>query len=152
MQAEAPQTPAGEPTAPRPTRYARSYRLQGCAVLELHGEIDLAALPEAEPHVDALTAPPRPRVVIDLRAAEFFDCSGLRLLCRAYRRVDERSGTLRVVCDRKIILRVLRASDLLQLFRPVGTLEEALEDVRESHGESTGEGLGEHLGEHLGED
>ncbi|MQY11392.1 hypothetical protein SRB5_15080 [Streptomyces sp. RB5] len=127
MQAEAPQTPAGEP-APGPNRYARSYRLQGYTVFELRGEIDLAALPETEPQLDALTSLPRPRLVIDLRRTEFFDCSGLRLLCRAYRRVDERAGTLRVVCDRQLTLRILRAAQLTTVFRPVGTLEEALTD------------------------
>ncbi|MFC7220616.1 STAS domain-containing protein [Streptomyces polyrhachis] len=128
MQAEAPQSHAGESSLPTRTWHARSYLLEGFSVLELHGEIDIAALAEAEPQVDALTSAPAPRLVVDLTPADFFDCSGLRLLCRAYRRVAEREGTLRLVCGPGRALRVLRAAELTRVFRPVGTLEEALAD------------------------
>jgi anti-anti-sigma factor len=95
-------------------------------VLELHGEIDLAALPEVELHVDDVTRGPQPRVVIDLRPIDFMDCSGLRALVHARRRVDERDGDLQVVCERPLTLKVLRAAGLLEAFSPVPDLDSAL--------------------------
>lgn len=47
------------------------------------GEIDLATAGFLSEHLDAATATARPDVLVDLRQVEFFDCSGLRVLCRA---------------------------------------------------------------------
>src|SRR5215813_8026950 len=68
-------------------RHLRIHRYRGHLVLEFHGEIDVLAAFEITPFLDSATGRPTPRIVIDLRPVEFFDCSGLRLLYRARRRV-----------------------------------------------------------------
>lgn len=109
-------------TAPR----ARTYRVGGYTVVELHGEIDIAGVGSVGPALDAATAGDEPAVIVDLRPAAFFDCSGLGMLCRAHRRVGERAGRMRLVCDNALILRTLRAGRMLDVLHPVATLDEAL--------------------------
>ncbi|MER8154295.1 anti-sigma factor antagonist [Streptomyces sp. NPDC094472] len=113
---------AADVTAPR----ARTHRVGGYTVVELHGEIDIAGVGSVGPALDAATAGDKPAVIVDLRTAAFFDCSGLGLLCRAHRRVVERAGRMRLVCDNALILRTLRAGRMLDVLRPVATLDEAL--------------------------
>ncbi|MEU6371066.1 anti-sigma factor antagonist [Streptomyces sp. NPDC046931] len=111
--------------APLP-RYLRIRRDRGHLVLEFHGEIDVVAALEITPFLDSATGRPAPRIVIDLRPAEFFDCSGLRLLFRARRRVLAQGGTLHLVCTRPLTLRILQLTRLAELLPPAASLDEAL--------------------------
>jgi anti-anti-sigma factor len=114
-------------TTPPTTGYLRVHTDRGHTVLELHGEIDIAAAGEIIPHLDAVTGRRDARVVIDLRHVEFFDCSGLRLLYRARQRVLDRGGELRLVCTHPLTLRVLKVIGLSRLLPPAPTLDAALE-------------------------
>ncbi|WP_445516473.1 STAS domain-containing protein [Streptomyces sp. NEAU-174] len=105
---------------------ARTHRVGGYTVVELHGEIDIAGVGSVGPALDAATAGDRPAVIVDLRPTAFFDCSGLGLLCRAHRRVRERGGRMRLVCDDALILRTIRAGRMLDVLEPVATMGEAL--------------------------
>ncbi|MFR9799346.1 anti-sigma factor antagonist [Streptomyces sp. MS06] len=100
---------------------------RGYTVLEFHGEIDIAAAAEIVPYLDAVTEAAAPRVVIDLTPVTFFDCSGLRLLYRARRRVLDRGGRLHLVCSHPLTLRMLRLTGLARLLPPRPTLDAALE-------------------------
>ncbi|MER5379899.1 anti-sigma factor antagonist [Streptomyces sp. NPDC002688] len=106
--------------------YLRIHHDRGHVVLELHGEIDLLATTEITSLLDSATSGPAPQVVIDLRCVEFFDCSGLRLLYRARRRVLARDGRLGLVCTHPLILRMLRVTGLARILPPSASLEEAL--------------------------
>ncbi|MER5400998.1 anti-sigma factor antagonist, partial [Streptomyces sp. NPDC002599] len=64
--------------------------------------------------------------VIDLRRVEFFDCSGLRLLYRARRRILDRGGRLHLVCAHPLTLRMFRLTGLSKILPPAASLEEAL--------------------------
>ncbi|MCC3651778.1 MULTISPECIES: STAS domain-containing protein [Streptomyces] len=103
-----------------------TYRTGGCTVVELRGEMDIAAALDAAPHLDRATATAEPRLVIDLSPVTFLDASGLSLLCRAHRRVHAQGGRLALVCDRPGLLRILGITGLDHRFRPVPTLAEAL--------------------------
>jgi anti-sigma B factor antagonist len=108
------------------TRHLRIHRDRGHTVLEFRGEIDILAAVEIMPFLDSATIRRAPRIVIDLRPVEFFDCSGLRLLFRARRRVLARGGTLHLVCTHPLTLRVLRITGVAELLPPSASLEEAL--------------------------
>ncbi|MFD5626675.1 MULTISPECIES: anti-sigma factor antagonist [unclassified Streptomyces] len=108
------------------SRHLRVHRHQGHTVLELHGEIDILAAVEITPYLDSATGGPTPQVVIDLRPVEFFDCSGLRLLYRARRRVLDRDGRLYLVCTHPLTLRILKVTGLAHLLPPSASLDEAL--------------------------
>ncbi|MFF8925872.1 anti-sigma factor antagonist [Streptomyces longwoodensis] len=102
----------------RPDRsHIRTYRSRGHTVIELRGEIDIAAMAEITPIVDAATEAATPSVVVSLLDVDFFDCSGLRLLCRARRRVEERDGQVALVCRCPLILRILRLFNSQRLSR-----------------------------------
>lgn len=105
---------------------SRVYRMHGHTVLALRGEIDIATAVEVFPCLEAVTSPYEPRVVIDLTAVTFFDCSGLRLLSTARRRVAARHGSLTVVCPHPFTLRVLALSGLGAGLHVVPTLKEAV--------------------------
>ncbi|MFC9634898.1 anti-sigma factor antagonist [Streptomyces mirabilis] len=109
-----------------PTRHLRVRLDRGHTVLEFHGEIDIVAALEITPYLDAVTGHPEPQIVIDLRAVEFFDCSGLRLLYRARSRVLDRGGRLHLVCIRPLTLRVLKVTGLSRLLPPSASLDAAL--------------------------
>jgi len=108
------------------SRYLRVRQDRGHTVLEFLGEIDIAAAEEIVPYLDAATAAPAPRIVIDLSPVEFFDASGLRLLYRARSRVLARDGHLSLVCAHLPTLRVLRVVGLSRLLPPLPTLDDAL--------------------------
>ncbi|MFI2242132.1 STAS domain-containing protein [Streptomyces chrestomyceticus] len=95
-------------------------------MIELHGEIDIASAMAGPGRLAPAAAVSASAVVIDLRPATFFDCSGLRLLLWARRHVRSRSGQLRVVCDDERILRLLRVTGTAALLRPVAMLTDAL--------------------------
>ncbi|MEU0034164.1 MULTISPECIES: anti-sigma factor antagonist [unclassified Streptomyces] len=109
-----------------PHRHLRVHRDRGHTVLELHGEIDILTALAITPYLDSATGRPEPQVVIDLRPVEFFDCSGLRLLYRARSRVLARGGSLHLVCDRPLTLRMLTVTGLDHLLPPSASLDEAL--------------------------
>ncbi|AGF67498.1 anti-anti-sigma factor [Streptomyces corchorusii] len=102
------------------------YAYRGHTVLEFRGEIDIVSATEIGPFVDRATDRPGARVVIDLRPAEFFDGSGLRLLYRARLRVLERGGQLHLVCTHPLTLRVFRVTGLARLLPPQPSLDAAL--------------------------
>ncbi|MET9441146.1 anti-sigma factor antagonist [Streptomyces sp. NPDC006610] len=108
------------------TRHLRVHRGEGHTVLEFRGEIDIIAAEEILPHLDAATATPGARIVIDLGPVEFFDCSGLRLLFRARSRCQAHGGRLHLVCAHPLTLRVLRVTGLSALVPPQPTLDAAL--------------------------
>ncbi|MEW2119360.1 STAS domain-containing protein [Streptomyces sp. NPDC005474] len=109
---------------PTANPYARTYVIGPFTVVEVLGEIDLATAGFLCEHLDAATARPGPDVLVDLRHVEFFDCSGLRELCRADSRARERGGRLRLVSDTPSLHRLLYASGLLRRFPPVARIPE----------------------------
>jgi anti-sigma B factor antagonist len=88
-------------------------------VVVVSGEVDIVTGDLLAEHLDAATAEPGSDVLVDLRAVEFFDCSGLRVLCRAEARARERGGRLRLVCQGPRLPRLLRTAGLLGRFPPL---------------------------------
>ncbi|KAA0943316.1 anti-sigma factor antagonist [Streptomyces apricus] len=106
--------------------HLRVHQDRGHTVLEFLGEIDILAALDIIPALDAATGRPGARVVLDLRHIEFFDCSGLRLLYRARRRVLDHDGQIHLVCTHPLTLRILRVTELAGLMPPRSSLDEAL--------------------------
>ncbi|MET9831067.1 STAS domain-containing protein [Streptomyces sp. NPDC006385] len=107
------------PLPPPANTHARTRRSGPFTVVEVMGEIDLATAVFVAEHLDAATARPESDVLVDLRRADFFDCSGLRVLCRADTRARDRGGRLRIVSDAARIRRLLRGAGLLGRFTPL---------------------------------
>jgi anti-sigma B factor antagonist len=106
--------------------------IAGTTVVELRGEIDLLTAQPLSARLDALTAGPRPDLVLDLGSLSFIDCSGLSALCRAQRRTAARGGRLRLVTGKAGFLRILRHAQLGGLFEIHAGLPTALTSKPES--------------------
>lgn len=104
---------------PPANAYARTRSRGPFTVIEVSGEIDLATADSLAEHLDAAAATTAPDILVDLREVEFFDCSGLRVLCRAEARAREHGGRLRVVADGTAVRRLLRAARLWNRFPPL---------------------------------
>jgi anti-anti-sigma factor len=114
------------PGIPSPSRNIHIYETAGRTVVELLGDIDIAAALRIAAQLDATTERTQTELVIDLGPVEFLDCLGLGLLCRARRRIEERGGHLTLVCPCPIIRKMLRITGLSQVFSLTATLDEAL--------------------------
>ncbi|WP_327319542.1 STAS domain-containing protein [Streptomyces sp. NBC_01235] len=98
------------------TPYRAHHTVGGATVVTLRGEIDLLTAPALTARLDALTAGPRPDLVLDLRPVSFMDCAGLAVLCLALKRARARHGRLRLVTDSVRFLRILRCTGLTGTF------------------------------------
>lgn len=94
-------------------------------VVALRGELDVQSEPLLLARLDALTAPPCPNLVLDLRDVSFVDCRGLGILCRARSRALARKGRVRLVTDSPRFLRMLRLTGLSGVFETYPTLPAA---------------------------
>ncbi|MBC9711495.1 STAS domain-containing protein [Streptomyces sp. TRM66268-LWL] len=113
---------------PPNTGHLRTYRVREHTIVEFHGDIDIEAALTIGPYLYAVTTPPETLLVIDLTPVTFFDCSGLALLCRTDRRLQERGGELLLVCPHPLTLRILRVLRLTERFSPTRTLDDALRE------------------------
>jgi anti-anti-sigma factor len=88
------------------------------AVVTLHGELDLSALPRLEPELERLAAAPGVEAVaLDLRGLEFLATSGLRLLVEADRVLRDRDRRLVLVRGPQAVQRmfeITRETDRLE--------------------------------------
>jgi anti-anti-sigma factor len=123
--------PGPEPTTAATTAaaanpYASTRRIGPFIVIEVYGEIDMASAGLVAEHLTAAaTGTAEPDVLVDLRRVSFFDCSGLRVLCRAEAAAKARGGRLRLVADQPRMHRLLRAARLLGRFPPLPDLPPA---------------------------
>jgi anti-sigma B factor antagonist len=76
------------------------------AVVALNGELDLAGAAELEQELSRLDAESPDAVVLDLRAVEFMDSSGLRIIAVASQRAEERGRRLALVPGSEQVMRV----------------------------------------------
>jgi anti-anti-sigma factor len=115
--------PAAVPAVPPANPYASTRRIGPYTVVVVLGEVDVASAHLVAEHLTAaVSGPDEPEVLVDLRGVAFFDCSGLRVLCRAEAAAKARGGRLRLVCDQPRMHRLLRAARLLGRFPPLADL------------------------------
>ena len=76
------------------------------AVVALEGELDLAGAATLEQELARLESEPPEAVVLDLRAVEFMDSSGLRVIAVASRRAEDGGRRLALVPGSEQVMRV----------------------------------------------
>ncbi|MFH8406603.1 STAS domain-containing protein [Streptomyces sp. NPDC018019] len=99
-------------------------------VVRPEGELDLVTAPRFRNLLrqDHRRAAGPPRLIVDLGAVSFMDCSGLRELCAAQSWAVEQGGWLRVVHDRRGIATLLSATRLTGRFPRYATVRDARRD------------------------
>jgi anti-sigma B factor antagonist len=97
-------------------------------IFALHGSLDIAtspalraALMEAAEHTGHV-------LVVDLSQLDFLDSTGLGALIGAHKRASEANGSVRLVAQEGQILRLLRITGLLDVFRVYPNIDAALAD------------------------
>ena len=98
-------------------------------VVTVSGEIDVATAPQLRQHLEASPVAEAPTVVVDLTGVSFLDSTALGVLVGAHRRRGEVGGDLRLVVTEPRILKVFEITDLIRVFRIVGTVDEALQPI-----------------------
>jgi anti-anti-sigma factor len=79
------------------------------------GDVDLVSAPVLADEVDALTLGPGHRVVLDLSGVGFMDSTGLHVLVRLHRRVEQVEGVLSVRDPSPQVRHLLELTGLLPL-------------------------------------
>ena len=94
-------------------------------VVTLEGEIDVYTAPRLkETLVDAIEGGCT-YLILDMKRVAFIDSSGLGVLVGALRRAKERSGSVRLVCERDNILKIFRITGLDKVFPIFADIAEA---------------------------
>src|ERR1700759_5030092 len=96
------------------------------AVVAVSGELDLASGPELEAELDQLTGPEVQPVVIDLRALDFMDSTGLSILVRAHQRLAGEGCEMGLVKGSQQVQRLLDLTGVAERLRLVDEPEELL--------------------------
>jgi anti-sigma B factor antagonist len=98
---------------------------RGWSIVEASGEVDVFTAPKLRGHLTGLIEQGRSRLVVDLHDVPFMDSTGLGVLIGTLRRVKERDGDLRLVCEEGPVLRVLDITGLSRLFAIFASAQEA---------------------------
>lgn len=79
----------------------------GRYVVELRGELDLATAERLQTAIDSAEVEPDGELLLDLRAVEFVDSTGLRVILTAHENLGERGVTMLVANGRPQVARLL---------------------------------------------
>ena len=94
----------------------------GCAVLFVSGEVDLATAPQLRQQLVDLVADGHRRIVVDMTGTEFLDSTGLGALVVGLKRLRAHDGEMRVVCTTPRVRKVFELTHVdrvLPLFESV---------------------------------
>ena len=100
-------------------------------VVEPHGDIDLATVPNLKAALDAARDAGARYVVVDFEYVAFLDSTGIGVLLSAERKLRARGGKLIVVCDTPLIRRVFEIAGLTDVLNVTPSRREALLAARE---------------------
>jgi anti-sigma B factor antagonist len=95
-------------------------------VVVLTGELDVATAPFLGSRLDILRQTSRRRLVVDVSALRFCDCSGLGTLVRAHRRAVENGGWVRLCGATGTIEMIIRITQVPSTLGCYADVAEAL--------------------------
>jgi anti-sigma B factor antagonist len=127
------ETPSGGAPPPRPAGTAAVMDLNlsvqrhgDRATIQVGGEVDLATCPQLQAVLGELVDGGFHHLIIDLEQVSFLDCSGIRVLVYARRRVQEHSGSVRLARPTPFVWRVLALTGMTTVFPIDSSVGEAL--------------------------
>jgi anti-sigma B factor antagonist len=98
----------------------------GCAVLAVAGEVDVATVPRLREQLHGLVAAGNNCIVVDLDSVDFLDSTGLGVLVGALKRVRANDGSLGLVCTQARIRKVFEITGLTKVFALFDSVDEAV--------------------------
>ncbi|MGH9282370.1 MAG: STAS domain-containing protein, partial [Acidimicrobiales bacterium] len=102
----------------------RSER-DGCAILAVSGEVDLATAPRLREALASVVADGHLNVVVDLSEIEFLDSTGLGALVTGLKRVRARGGDMKVVCTSPRVCKVFEITSIDKVVPVCASVDEA---------------------------
>ena len=106
-----------------------AYLGGGVYVVTVAGELDIATAPGLRDELGRTLGEGGREVVVDLLGVPFLDSVSLGLLVETSKRVAERGGALRIVCDDRRIVRIIEITGLDRVLRCHSTLRDALDSI-----------------------
>lgn len=98
----------------------------GCAVVTVHGEIDLGSAHRLSDAALAALQQVGSRLVLDLAGVSFMDSTGLKVLLALHKRAQVAGGRLLLAGPTRTVLRVLTVTGLDQAFEICDTVDAAV--------------------------
>lgn len=98
----------------------------GCAVVEVTGDVDVYSAAVLRERLDRLIASGVVELILDLEGVTFMDSTGLGVLVGRLRRVKMAGGSISLVCTVPRILRVFGITGLDQVFPLFDSLQDAV--------------------------
>ena len=96
-------------------------------VANVTGEVDVYTSPLLKRRLVDAADDDCALLVVSLDGVGFIDSSGLGVLVGALRRMRERDGDLRLVCNKESVLKILRITGLDRVFPVFASVDEARE-------------------------
>lgn len=93
-----------------------THVVEGRAVLEVGGEIDVYTAPKLRDRITELVADGVYHLVVDLEKVEFLDSTGLGVLVGGLKKVRAHGGSLQLVCTQERLLKIFRITGLSKVF------------------------------------
>ncbi|MFI0349161.1 STAS domain-containing protein [Actinomadura sp. 9N407] len=103
-----------------------AHRHDGCAVVRLSGELDIANGEDLRERLRAIRASHGDHLVLDLSDLMFMDSHGLSIIIDCYKAVGENGGSLALAAPRPIVRRALEVMGLHRRITVVATVDEAV--------------------------
>ena len=100
----------------------------GMKVVELEGEIDLSTAAVFKETVYEVIESGHTDLVIDLSGLEFMDSTGLGVLVAALKKTTTEGGSIRLICDKRNILKVFTITGLDKVFSIYDNLQRCLDE------------------------
>ncbi|REE95140.1 anti-sigma factor antagonist [Thermomonospora umbrina] len=97
----------------------------GCAVISLRGELDIASADDLRRHLHAARRTHGDHLVLDLDDLEFMDSHGLSVIIGCHKAVTAGAGSLALTGARPIVRRTLQITGLDRRLSLYDTVEEA---------------------------
>jgi anti-sigma B factor antagonist len=104
--------------------------VDGVAVLDVAGELDLYTSPKLKAALDDLLAGGHTRLVVNLQETTYLDSTALAILSSALGEIKQAGGHLCLIFDKPQIARLFSITSLNELFPIFSTETDALEAVR----------------------
>ncbi len=101
----------------------------GADIVVVRGEIHLSTATRFWERLNAIIEGGKTRLVLDLSAVEFIDSTGLSVLLNGLRLVNQRDGSMALVCTNPTVLRLFQITSLDSTFDIFGDRPAALAHV-----------------------
>jgi anti-sigma B factor antagonist len=101
-------------------------QVNGVPVVRAAVEVDATNAQDLRSAILAAISTGTERLIVDMGGTEFCDSTGLNVLVRAHKRLEEAGGELLLVATEPTLLRIFKVTGMATMFHLFASLDEAL--------------------------